>query len=918
MEKWENPEIISENRLKSHTTFQESCLSLNGRWRFLCIKANQALPDRFYEPTFSSKHWDMIHVPSSWETAGYAKAVFYGDGHALSFKDKKIPSINSGNNLIGIYRKRFQITDAWTNRKMVLRFSDVRSCFCVWLNGQYVGMSKGSLTPVEFDISAVAQEGYNYICVQVFQYSDANYLDHTGNWVLSGLIGDVSVYTLPEQRIIDLYAETTFGDSMDDIQLNVALTTENADGMTARIAVMEDSKVCYYGEGIISNHQVNVLIPCRGAKLWSAETPNLYKIAVILWDGVAICHTRQISYGFRKITIESTALKLNEHPLVIKGVCYSCMDSTSIEADIKLMKACNINAVHVTLPIPGEFYELCDRYGLYVLDDCATEQNNIMWESLRQSRSNEMIMAHRNHTCIIMWNLSCARDAISHLDKTRPVCGEDIYCVSFPDLQRVEQMERLEDIVQTPTGLARVLSSPTVISAESYSTYPLLALPFGGQSGNSAQQLLAFADVFRKSKHWCGGFFCTFKDQDVFACTDPKCAIGLVNKDGIPHHNYYELQKAYQWIRCKRYDDGSICIKNHYAFLSTSELHCTYQITRDGCVIDEDTLDLNIPAQGTQTIRIPMPDSMYLSGRYHLCIRFVYHDRAILPRATAAYFQWQLATNRHINELYPGGTIRDDGANICLKAENISYTVNRNTGNLDQIFVDDRPLLDEPISPAFYRAKTDAEFSVTKRLDEWARMTLKNQLPKPSVVEVDHMSHQVTVMQNVASGLMRRYQLNRDGTLLIEMRLRTGKTAPNRIGMQGALPLAFDNVRWTGIGPWDTYSDRNGYGEFGIHQQKISLQDEHFRAQEHGNKTEVLELALTDEQGAGLLIKSDEPVECSVWPYTLKNLQNGDRTPEKSVFNINCLQNGLGEVVIQPHSTYIYSFTVKPFGKKES
>lgn len=920
MDKWENPEVINENRLESHALFQEDCLSLNGRWRFLCIKANQELPEQFYEPTFSSKQWDMLDVPSSWEAAGYSKGVFLGDSHnpALSYRDKKMPSVDADNTLIGIYRKRFQVTDTWTNRKVILRFSDVRSAFCVWLNGQYIGMSKGSLTPVEFDISKIIQDGYNYICVQVFQYTDANYLDNPGNWILSGIVGDVDVYTLPQQRIMDMHAEAVFGDTLDDVQLNVALTCENADDLTARIAVMDDSKVCYYGESIICNNQVKVIIPCRNAKLWSAETPNLYKIAVILWDGVGICHTRQLPFGFRKIAIADTSLKLNDQPLTIKGTCYTCMDSETMEADIKAMKACNINAVRPALPAPDRFYEMCDRYGLYVLDGCATQNTNVLWELLRQKRAAELVTAHRNHPSVIIWNLGCSRDKIVHLDKTRPFCGEDIYCVASPDLKRVEQMDRLEDIVETPTGLARVLSSGTVIPADSYSCSPLLALSFGGATGNSAQQLIAFADVFRKSAHWCGGFFFQFKDQDFYDCTNPKCAAGLVSKDGVPHHNYYELQKAYEWIRCKRCEDGSICIKNHYAFRSISELNCSYQITRDGELIDEDTLELNIPPQCAQTIRIPLPDSMFLSGRYHLTIRFQENDQAVLSGDTAAYFQWELVNNRHISELYPGGTIRDDGTNISLKAENISFTVNRNTGNLDQIFINDQPLLEEPICPAFYRVKTDADLTSAKRLDDWAKMTLKNQFPKPSVVEVDHMSHQITIMQNIGSGLMRRYQLNRDGTLMVEMRLRTGKTAPNRIGMQGGLLLSFDQMCWTGNGPWDTYTDRNGYGVFGVHRQKVTDQDEHLREQEHGNKTGVCEMTLTNDAGDGLLIKAEEPVECSVWPYTLNSLQNGDRTPEQTVFNINCIQNGLNEVTIQPHSTYMYSFTIKPFRKTEA
>ncbi len=914
MQKWEIPELLSENRLDSHAILDEDTISLNGRWRFLCVKGSEPLPDRFYEPTFSSKHWDLINVPSSWEQAGYSQGFFCGGraNPALSRRDKKTPSIDPSNNLVGIYRKRFQINDMGKGRKFVLRFHDVRSAFCVWLNGNYIGMSKGAQTSVSFHVSDVVQAGYNYICVQVSQFSDASYLDTPGMWALSGIIGDVDLYALPHQRITDLYARADFGEDLSDARLRVALTAENADGMTARIAVMDEDKVCYYGEGMIADGKTDVFIPCKNVRLWSADTPHLYKIAVILWDGVAICHTRQIRFGFRKIQIEGTSLLLNDQPLTIKGVCYPHTDAAHYESDIRLMKACNINAVRVFPPVSRGFYEVCDRHGLYVLDDCASDPKNPIRSDLSQMRAEEMIRSHRNYPCIILWNTSAPREFITQLDQTRPHCQDDFYCVTNPTLERVAQMERLEDLVDAPTGLARVISSPTITPADSYRSMPLLALRYGEASGNAARKLIDYADIFRKSQHWSGGFFWNFADQGLFGCSDPACAEGLVTKDRSPHHIYYELQKAYQWIRCQRNEDGSICIKNHYPNRWTQEFRCVYEITRDGQVIDSDILELNIPPRGAQTIRIPMPDSMYLAGRYHLSIRFREAASQDDLSGTAAYFQWELANNPHVNEVYPGGVIRDDGNTIFLKAENITYQLNRATGNLDQILIDDKPLLSSGITPAFYRVRTDAELSINKRLDDWGKMTLKNQFPKPSVVEVNHMSHQVTVMQSVGSGLMRRYQLNRDGSLTVEMRLRTGKYPPNRVGMQGSLPKSFDKITWLGTGPWDTYQDRKGYGEFGFHHQSVSQQEKFLRGQEHGNKTDVFQLKLSDHLENTILFKSDEAMECSVLPYSLSDMENNVLDHSATVFHIDCRQNGLNSVSIAPHSTYTYSFTICP------
>lgn len=913
MQIWDDSQKLSENCLASHAVFEEDCLSLNGRWRFLALEADQPLPEGYFQPTFSSKHWDMIPVPSSWEETGYTQGYFNGSkpNPTLFPRGKKDAIVDPSAGKIGIYRRRFQLREDWNNRSIILRFSQVCSGFRVWMNGEPVGMSKGALGAVEFDVTQVVQPGYNYICVEVWQYTDASALDTAGSWSLSGILGDVVIYALPRQRITDLTAHASLGDQPGDVVLRVCLTAENADGLTARVAVMDEDKVCYYGEGILSEGKTSVVISCKGAKLWSCEHPALYKIAVILWDGIGICHTRQIRFGFRELRREGRQILLNRQRLHIRGVCYNPSDLNAMEQDVLAIRQAHFNSVRVSASMPERFYDLCDRFGLYVLDDCCDSRPDPRWDDLRRDRAIRMVQSHRSHPCVILWHSGADAELLRELDDSRLVCGEDLYCVSFPSLQRMEQIARGEDLVDTPTGLARMLSSPAAIPACAYQDLPVLALNYGGTPGNTALSVTEYARRLAQDPAWAGGFYFQFRDLDLFGCKDPASAVGLIRRDGVPHHLYHAFQKINQQIFC-RWEDGCVHIENGYQFRSLADFLCGYQITRDGVPIDEGLLELDVPAGGTDRVPIPMPESMYLPGRYHLTLKFLYRQDAVMGDGCAAYFQWELANNRSIIPLTPGGVIRDDGSAITLRSESVCYTIDRSTGNVTQITRDGQSLLREPLAPVFYRVKTDTELSKSRRLDEWGKLSLKGQLPKPSVVEVNHMAHQVTIAQNIGSGLMRRYQLNRDGSLTVELRLRTGKNAPSRIGMQLSMDLSFDRIQWTGMGPYDTYPDRSDCGTYGIHRQSVLEQDEFLRPQEHGCKTQTVSVHLTDEASDGLHIRSEEPLSFCVWPYSLNQMQSGDTTPSQTTLTLICDQNGLEQMRLQPHSTYTFTFTISP------
>lgn len=910
MEKWEDPSIFAENVMPPHAPFREETVSLNGRWRFLCQRASEPLPEGFWESGFSARKWDRIDVPACWESRNYGQAFYCGTtlSPALSAKAKRIPQIDPGKTYTGIYRRSFKIPGDWDGKQILLRFSGVSSCIQVWINGACLGMSKGNHTPIEFDITQSVTLGKNSICVQVHQYSDATYAEPKNRWLLSGLTGDVELYALPSRRIVDLRADACYDESFASAELGVTLSTRNADGLTARIAVMDGNTVAYYGEGIVEQDTVQALIPCNQFIPWTAETPHLYRIAVILWDGVGIYHTRQIPYGFRRISIADRVLKLNGTPIKLQGVVYGSdcgpLTEERIRQDLCTMKRHNLNAIRVSAgSLPEKFYDLCDEYGIYLLEDGITAPLPL-WNGLAADQAQRIVRRHGLHPSVILWGNGVSKE----LDDSRPT-GEDFFCA---ELLSLEQMRNQEIIPGKPSKVQMLRSNSPTISDRDSANLPLLAT-YGLLRGNDTVPYSEYHDHFQRHGQWMGGFLSNFTDPALPWVPEAPQFSGLVHASGNPHQVLGAVQKAFQPIRCTRLEDGTIEIENLHSFTDTSDYSCSYALTQDGKTLESAEIPIHAAPGTTQRITIKPKSDIYKPGRYHLALRFALKkDTPWAPAGTVmAWDQWELANLRHIRDENPGGTIREENGRLLLRAGEVSYTISRVSGNLEQIELNGKPLLISPLSPVFCRARTEAE-PTSRQAEEWSRLTLKKKLPKPSIVEVDHMTRTVTVTQKVGSGLMRSYRLFADGSMNVELRLRTGKTAPNCIGMSCALAPSAEDFRWFGKGPWDSYPDRD-IGWFGLHRQSVPQQDEYPIAQEHGRK-QVYSMTLTDSNGFGLEVLADEGIFSSVWPYTLEELVDGKlpETRKVTTLNLECCQNGLRSVEIHPHTTYIYNFTIRP------
>lgn len=810
MEKWEDPNIASENLLSAHAAFREERVSLGGRWRFLSQSAASPAPEGWEGPEFDDRKWKRIAVPGSWETSDVCPPVGAGD--------------SADEHLAGFYRRSFTLAKDQGSRRILLQFGAVSSCALVWVNGSCIGMAKNCPTEFEFDITSAVRPEKNVVCVQVLRSCGGTKEKPR----FSGILGDVELYSLPAKAITDIQTEVNWQSSAP--QLHVTLRTRNSDGFTARIALMDGNQVIGYCESPIQEDSASAVIPCKDVRLWTAETPERYRVAVILWDGVAVYHTREVSFGFRQWEVTEEASALNGQPEKLFAVACrpfgedGCVSGT-LEADLAAIKAHNFNAVSLTGFVPEELYEICDRLGLYVLAFDRIEKDPAPAAEEQLSR---LALVRGNHPCVL------------------PMEGLGI--LESPSVQWLEQALGNTALPEQDSGLLKrraVQPSPS----EPLSGPALLRF------SEMPESLKAYVTMIRGNTGLAGGIFGPWQEGP----------------------DSREAKAVLQPVTL-RFEDGVLTVENLSRFRSTASCECRYRLTRDGETVVEKPLSLDAAPGGTASTPIETKYDIYKPGRYYLTVEF----RNPASGSVVAASQWPVARLKHIYDENPGGTIREDSGSILLRSQEATYVIDRASGSLEQIKLEEASLLRQAVYPVY--AFPPAEAAGLRIPSEWEKLTTRKKKLKPSVFEVDHMTRAVTASFHLGSGLMQTYRLYSDGSLSVELRLRTGRTAPERLGILFPTEKKLTQLRWFGLGPDDTAPGRTDGRCFAVHTQALT--------ENEVCKESVYTLTLADEAGQGLHVRSEDGlrVRASAAGLTLE----------------------LPVSELKPHTTYTFGFVIYP------
>ncbi|MGN0459193.1 MAG: glycoside hydrolase family 2 TIM barrel-domain containing protein [Eubacterium sp.] len=649
---WEDPKQFKVNKEDGHAiampfdTEQDALSgeasrykqSLNGEWDFFWQRGVDNQLDGFEKADYSTDEWGKIVVPGVWQTQGYSVPYYYASTFPRAFSRSRtqIPKIDHTMQEIGYYRRGFTVDEAWRDREIFLHFGAAKAAIEVWLNGEYVGFSTGSMTPHEFDVTKYLIDGENTLAVKVYRYAASTYLEDQDMWWLCGIYREVYLFAEPKACLRDFYVKTDLDENYknSDISLNVYVNnySQNDKSVTVRaklisdtekeISIGEASSTVKAGEKAILSLKEFVKNP----KKWSAEQPNLYKLVMELCDEDGCVSVKTYDIGFKKVEIVGEKILFNGMPMLVRGVNRHDFDPDygwavpreRFVQDLDLMKMANVNAIRTShYPDDPYFYELCNQYGFYVMDECDLESHGVrrkgvpgsnpLWTDLAVDKMERMVLRDRNNPCIFMWslgneagdgsNFAKMKEAALRLDDTRQFHYEGDFDLTKSDV--ISRMYPVEDImrklgekepitISLYDNIANQLAADSKpISKEMYNK-PVLLCEYAHSMENSLGNFQEYMDDFEKYDNMAGGFIWDWVDQTLHVVEDngkdnylygtdfekdePRhwysginttamtgsntyfCANGVISATREPHPQYWEVRHVYQPIVTTAFD----------------------------------------------------------------------------------------------------------------------------------------------------------------------------------------------------------------------------------------------------------------------------------------------------------------------------------------------------------------------------
>ena len=665
---WENPEIFKINKEDGHAIMmpfdsekdafsaKESNYkqSLNGKWKFYWQRGLKNQPENFQLTSFDDSHWDEINVPSVWQTQGYSVPYYYASTFPKAFSRSKgkIPSIDHDMQEIGFYRKSFTLNENFNGREIFLHFGAAKSALEVYVNGEFVGYSQGSMTPHEFNVTKVLKPGENVITAKLYRYSDGSYLEDQDMWWLCGIYREVYLFAEPKLCLRDFYFKTDFDDSYTDSNVTLNMYINNYNNIRGKMTASAKLIDSNNGEILLGtketelsggNEAVTFTETVKAPEKWSAETPNLYTLVMTIeLDGKIIC-VKTYKVGFKKVEIKGEKIYYNGMPLMIKGVNrhdFDCDNGWAVPReiytqDLDIMKQNNINSIRTShYPDDPYFYDMCNKYGFYVMDECEVETHGVrrkgvpgsnpVWTGAVVDRMQRMVLRDRNNPCVFMWSLGNEagdgsnfmemKKAALALDNSRQFHYEgdfdltksDVISRMYPTKDIMEKLGNKQPItISLYDNIANQLAADSKpIKAEMYEGKPVVLCEYAHSMENSLGNFQEYIDDFEKYDNMCGGFIWDFVDQALhvkdengndnylygtdFQGQEPHklidipnttamtgsnvyfCANGIIGADRKPHPQIVEVKHGYQNIGITAVDASNGEFKLKNKFLFTN------------------------------------------------------------------------------------------------------------------------------------------------------------------------------------------------------------------------------------------------------------------------------------------------------------------------------------------------------------
>lgn len=999
-----NPEIISINRMpmrnsafafenmeKARQNEREKSnnfLSLNGVWKFNWVKDPNQRPKDFYQLSFDDTKWTDFQVPASWEVNGYGLPIYVNQpydfaGHNLRYEKMNPPfDIPNDNNPVGSYRKKINLPANWDGKQVFIHIGNAKSCLFVWVNGKKVGYSEDSKLAAEFDVTNFLKPGENLIAFQVYRWSDGSYLECQDMFRFSGIERDVFLYTTEKLNIRDtkitstLDASYTNGLLAIDTEI-VSYKTEHGlyskkDSITVAVR-LEDAKGNLVYEDktnkyqtVLGQYKTNFQFQTiiKNVQKWSAETPYLYRLYLTLKDVKGVVkEVVPLRVGFKKIEIKGANLLVNGKRVFLKGVnrhehnpkTGHALTKEDMRKDMEMMKKLNINGVrHSHYPTDPYWMELCDEYGLYVIDEANIEShglgydlgvtlaNKSLWKESHLQRIQRMYERDKNHPSVITWSLGNeAGDGANFYAAYDWLKKQTTLPIQY---ERDINYEKPNDTHFSEIFCPQYMSPDDLLAySKSDARLPNIQSEYAHIMGNSLGNFQDYWDVIENNPKLQGGFIWEWVDQSIDTIKNGKrinayggdfplegpvdenlsdnnfCVKGVVTANRELTPMALEVKKVYQNIKTKWIGNNTIVIKNGFFFKNLDNVRMSWVLQENGVAKEKGIINtISLDAQTEVKIKLPIKTTEEADKEYQLNVYYdLKSEEPFLPKG------YEVATDQFILKTIPAKIFRPS-SNQALKLKetkeqcvisgsNFEVVFDLKKGILtDYIFKGER-FIEQGPKPSFWRAPTDNDIGAgfNSSLKQWRNSYDESSEIQSVVTKNENGSIQVQFTAKLMDANATHNQefiVYGDGSIKVNNEFTAVKGKYPLLLREGndlVINKNFKTINWYGRGPGENYWDRKANTFVGLFQQ--SIDEQYFpyaRPQESGNKTDVRWVSFSDTKGSKIrFLFADSLLSFSALPYNLDDLNpeehkkqyhSGELNKRNNIYlHIDLLQTGM-------------------------
>ena len=955
---WENQQIFQENKEAAHATFipysstaamkedtnynlpwltpeKADYLSLNGIWKFNFVKDPSARPakDAFWGDGADVSAWDDIEVPSCWEMKGYDLPLYVNVEYAFHnnppYVANKVEGV--GDNPVGSYRRTFTLPEGWDAKNVFLHFDGLYSAAFVWVNGKYVGYTQGGNNDHEFDISGHVRTGENNICVQVFRWSDASYLEGQDMFHMSGLHRDVYLYATPKTFVRDHYITSTLNSACDGGSMNIALEIDNRSGaaasksIEAELVAPDGTVIATKSASVELNEgtkvaECNILFDALSSlQSWSAETPNLYTVVIRQKDSNGseemVFSTK---YGFRHIEIKNGVVLINGQRVYFKGVNNQdthplhgrAIDMATMLKDVELMKQANINTVRTShYPRQAKMYAMFDYYGLYVMDEADVEchkswsemkknciSNDPTWMAQYVDRTVRMVYRDRNHPSVIFWSLGNESGVGVNFDATySAVKALDSRPVHYEGYSN----ENSADNTDMDSKMYPNLSYTQSHCASSIGGEPFFLCEYAHAMGNAVGNLQDYWDIIEGSKYGIGGCIWDWVDQSIY---DPQAIkSGELMKNGFPHYTsgydypgphqgnfcnngiitadrawtakLTEVKKVYQYVKFT-YSNGNLSIRNKYNFINLDNFTLRYTVLCNGSAVEENSMKMPSVAPGaTASVPLNIATAFEEGKEYALNVELLKNDGEIWCEAgyPMAAEQFVLKARTSLASVQQGGEalVVDKGNGVSVSNGNISFKLDAQ-GFITEWIANGVKVVEPGKYPIYSNIRWIENESPYGEHVFGENSASINSATVSSALSGDGKTCNVTVNADHSKcPYVITYTIYSNGVVDMKVDYSPRTNALRRVGLDMLFPAGYENVEYYAKGPWENYIDRQTGSFLSRYTTTVDDMFEMYaHPQSHGNRMALRDLKLWNpENGNTIKIETDGEVSFSLSHY---------------------------------------------------